>query len=56
MKQKDKLFGDFLSPCFNQIMGNSAYPITKVFHYLMGFPTGHFSRRTKISIYKDLWM
>jgi hypothetical protein len=25
-------------------MGNEAYPSTKVFHYLLGLPTAHFSR------------
>ena len=37
MKKTDKLFGAFLAPSFNQILGNAPYPITKVFHYLLKF-------------------
>ena len=30
-----------------RLMGNDAYPITKVFHYLLDLPTAHFSRGFK---------
>ena len=47
IKQEGKLFGDSISPCFNQIMGNSQYPITTVFYYLTVFPTNHLGKCTK---------
>ena len=47
MARKDKLFGDFLSPSFNQLMGKAPYPITRTFHYLVGFNTAHFSRERR---------
>ena len=47
MQTQDKTFGAFLTPSFMRLMGNEAYPSTKVFHYLLGLPTAHFSRDFK---------
>ena len=48
MSEQDKLFGVFLTSSFMKLMGNAAFPITKVFHYLMKFPTASFSRAFKL--------
>ena len=47
MEAAGKTFGAVLTPTFMKMMGNEAYPITKVFHYLLRLPTAHFSRDFK---------
>ena len=51
MRAQGETFGNFLTSSFMKLVGNAAFPITKVFHYLLQFPTSNFSRPQKNSVF-----